>query len=70
MIESLRAPGVPSYEPKASMMGSFGFKRLDSNRLKVFHKNDFSHKFFKARIIVESARLDLTKPASLDGKQQ
>jgi hypothetical protein len=61
---------MPSCEPKGSTKGSFNFKRLVCNKLKVFHKNDFSHKFFKARIIVESARLDLTKPASLDGKQQ
>ena len=45
MIESLRAPGVPSHEPKASIMGLFDFKRLDSNRLKSFQKNDFSHFF-------------------------
>ena len=61
---------MPSHEPKDSIIGFFYFKYLAFNRLKVFQKNDFSHKFFKARIIVESARLDLTKPASLDGKQQ
>ena len=58
MIESLRAPGVPSHEPKAPTMDSFGFKRLDSNRLKVFLKNDFSH-FFSELVSLWQAYAEL-----------
>ncbi len=51
MIETSRAPGMPSHEPKDSIIGCFYFKRLAFNRLKVFQKNDFSHFFFRTRVI-------------------
>ena len=60
MIESLRAPGMPSHEPKDSIIGCFYFKRLAFNRLKVFQKKRLFSFFFRIRVIVEGARRTLT----------